>query len=87
RRAVTLRVREKAGGRTLGRHVLPRRTDGLSSDVPYLDDADFGEIDLFQAEGAAVAVMLPAEIAVQLDVAQQPPIPFGEVRTFTLNAR
>jgi len=55
--------------------------------MPYLDDADFGEIDLFQAEGAAVAVMLPAEIAVQLDVAQQPTIPFGEVRTFTLNAR
>ena len=86
--AVTLRVREKAvGGRTLGRHVLPQRRDGLPADVPYLADADFGEIDLFQAEGTTTAVVLPAEISVQMEVAHQPPIPFGEVRTFTLEAK
>ena len=76
-----------AGGRTLGRHVLPQRRDGRSADVPYLADADFGEIDLFQAEGTPVAVVLPVEISVQMEVAHQPSVPFGEVRTFTLNAR
>ena len=87
RHAVTLRVREKASGRTLGRHMLPLRRDGSSADVPYLADADFGEIDLFQEEGSAVAVVLPAEVSVQMEVAHQLQIPFGEIRTFTLKAR
>jgi len=83
--AVTLRVREKASGRTLGRHPLPPRHDGRTADVPYLADADFGEIDLFRTAGTDAAA-LPTEIAVQLEVSHQPPIPFGEVRSFMLKA-
>jgi len=118
--AVTLRLRDKAGVRTLGRHGLPLGCDGRPADVPCLADADFGEIDLFQTEevlanplafrcGTGILPVfhgrdahatrglarvsegkttpLPVELAVQMEVAHQPPIPFGEVRTFTLKAK
>jgi len=87
-RYVGLAVCEKTDGRELSFLALPRSGhSAVSSGIPYLGDADFGEFTLLKPMSESSFVS-PIALSVRMELlVRGSRVPFGEERLFTLREK